>query len=118
MIIKQAACAVVKKTPVFQSLTNDGLSERALLQRCQTQISNLHHPRSSGDENIVTLQVSVNDGWRTGMEEEQPFQDLSAPALDDLHVDFSVEALQIPLRWSWKSSQEEGVRERRETKEK
>ncbi len=52
------------------------------------------------------------------MEEEQPFQDLSAPALDDLHVDFSVEALQIPLRWSWKSSQEEGVRERRETKEK
>lgn len=43
------------------SLTNHTLSERGLLECGEAQISDLDGGRGPGDEDVVTLEVSVND---------------------------------------------------------
>lgn len=59
--------------------TYDALGKRGSLQRGQPQVPYLHRARGPCDEDVVAFQVSVNDGWRSGVQEVKAFQDLSAP---------------------------------------
>lgn len=43
-------------------LTNDALGERGLLERGEAQVPDLHGGGGSSDEDVVTLEVSVQDG--------------------------------------------------------
>lgn len=74
--------------------TDDTLGKRGPLQRGQAQISYLHRASGPRDEDVVTFQVSVDDGRGPGVKEVEAFEDLSAPGTQNL--DFHhLEALQV-----------------------
>lgn len=66
------------------TLTNDTFSKRGTFKSGETQIPNLDRASGARDEDVVTLQVPVDDGRRSRVQEVKPFQDLSTPALEQL----------------------------------
>ena len=54
------------------------------LQSGQPQVPNLDQASGAIDKDIVTLEVSVNNGWLPGVEEMEPPQDLPPPATNHL----------------------------------
>lgn len=68
------------------SRTYDALGKGGPLEGSQTQVSNLDRSGRSGDEDVVTLEVPVDDGRRPGMKEVQPLQNLPAPAAQDFDL--------------------------------
>lgn len=66
------------------TLTNDTFSERGTFESGESQIPNLDRAGGARDEDVVTLQVPVDDGRRSRVQEVKPFQDLSTPALEQL----------------------------------
>lgn len=78
----------------------NGLTYHTFGKRCsfkggQTQVTNLYRAGGSSDEDVVTLEVSVDDGGCPCMQEQQPLQDLPAPASQNLGL-HHLEALQVP----------------------
>lgn len=79
-----------------RSPTYDTLGKGGPLQRGQTQVPDLHWARGPGDEDVVALQVPVDDGRRSGVQEVKAFEDLSAPGTQNL--DFhDLETLQVAV---------------------
>lgn len=66
------------------TLTNDTFSKRGTFKRGESQISDLDRASGARDEDVVTLQVSVDDGRRSRVQEVKPFEDLSTPTLEQL----------------------------------
>ena len=56
-------------------------------QRSQSQIPNLDEPRGAVDEDVVTLQITVDDGLTASVKEVETSQDLPTPAADHLRLD-------------------------------
>lgn len=77
------------------SLTNDTFGKRGPLQCRQAQVSNFDRTRRTSDEDVVTLQVSVNDGRGPGVEEVEAFENLPAPAPENFGL-HDLKPLQIP----------------------
>lgn len=77
--------------------TNDTLGKGGPLQRGQAKVADLHRARGPRDEDVVALQVPVDDGRRSGVQEVETFEDLAAPRAQhlDLH---HLEALQVAAR--------------------
>lgn len=77
--------------------TDDALGKRGSLQRGQAQVADLHGACGARDEDVVTLQVPVDDGRRSCVQEVEAFEDLTAPRAQhlDLH---HLEALQVAAR--------------------
>lgn len=65
-------------------LTNDTFCKRGTFKSGKSQISNLDRAGGARDEDVVTLQVSVDDGRRSRVQEVKPFEDLSTPTLEQL----------------------------------
>lgn len=78
------------------TLTNDTFSKRGTFQSGQSQIPNLDGAGGARDEDVVTLQVPVDDGGRPRVQEVEPFQDLEAPALQQLQLHL-LESLQVAV---------------------
>lgn len=68
------------------SRTYDALGKGGPLEGSQAQVSNLDRSGRSGDEDVVTLEVPVDNGRRPGMKEVQPLQNLPAPAAQDFDL--------------------------------
>lgn len=66
------------------TLTNDTFSKRGTFKSGESQIPNLDRACGARDEDVVTLQVPVDDGRRSRVQEVKPFQDLSTPTLEQL----------------------------------
>lgn len=77
--------------------TNDTLGKGGPLQRGQAKVADLHRACGPRDEDVVALQVPVDDGRRSGVQEVEAFEDLAAPRAQhlDLH---HLEALQVAAR--------------------
>ena len=67
-------------------LTNNSLDVRAF-QSSQSQISNLDQSRRAVDEDVVTLEISVDDGLTPSVQEVETAQDLTTPATNHLGLD-------------------------------
>ena len=65
---------------------------------CQPQVTNLDQSRGAVDEYVVTLEVSMDDGRGTGVEEEEPAEDLTTPAPD--HLGLGTEPTHVPVEHS------------------
>ena len=76
-------------------LTNDALSEGGTLERGEAKVSDLDGASRAGDEDVVALEVAVDDGRGTRVQEVEALQDLTAPALQQLQLHL-LEALQVP----------------------
>lgn len=76
-------------------LTDDALGERGLLERGEAQVSDLDGGGGSGDEDVVTLEVSVQDGGAARVQELKTLQDLKAPTLQQLQLHLT-EPAQVP----------------------
>lgn len=81
----------------FFSPTDDTLCKGGPLQRGQTQVPDLHRARGPRDEDVVAFQVPVDDGWGSGVQEVEAFEDLSAPRTQDLDL-HDLETLQVAAR--------------------
>ena len=53
----------------------------------QTQISNLDQSRGAIDEDVITLQISVDDGLTTSVKKVETSEDLTTPATNHLRLD-------------------------------
>lgn len=86
--------------------TYDTLGEGGPLQRGQAQVADFHGARGPRDEDVVTLQVPVDDGRRSGVQEVEAFEDLTAPRAQhlDLH---HLKALQVAARQRQKKGKKE-----------
>ena len=71
------------------SHTNNALGKWLVLERGQAEVTNLHRAGRTSDEDIVTLEVTVDHGRSATVEEQQTFQDLSTPVLENVQVDAS-----------------------------
>lgn len=78
------------------TLTNDTFSKRGTFKGGESQIPNLDRASGARDEDVVTLQVSVDDGRRSRVQEVKPFQDLSTPTLEQLELHL-LESLQVAV---------------------
>ena len=67
-------------------LTNDSFNIRSL-QCCKAQVANLNKTCGAVDEDVITLEVSMDDGGCAGMEEVKASQDLPTPAADHFGLD-------------------------------
>lgn len=76
-------------------LTNDTFSKRGTFESGQPQISNLDRAGRASDEDVVALQVPVDDGRSACVQEVKPFEDLTAPALQQFQFHL-LEPLQVP----------------------
>ena len=54
------------------------------LESGEAQVTNLDQSRRPVDEDVVTLEVSVDDGRSPGVEEVESAEDLPTPAANDL----------------------------------
>ena len=68
-------------TPTYNSL------DVGAFQCGQTQISNLDQSCGAIDEDVVTLQVSVDDGLTASVKKVETSQDLTTPATNHLWLD-------------------------------
>lgn len=78
------------------TLTNDTFSKRGTFESGQSQISDFDRASGARDEDVVTLEISVDDGRRACVQEVKPFEDLSTPTLQQLQLHL-LESLQVPL---------------------
>ena len=78
-------------------LTDDTLCERGLLECSEAQVSDLDGGVGSGDEDVVTFEVSVQDWRRARVQEVKSLQDLKTPALQQLQLHLT-EPAQVPAR--------------------
>ena len=62
----------------------------------QAQVSNLDKSSGPVNENVVTLEVTVDDWWRACVQKVQATQDLPAPAAYYLGLD-GLEATHVPV---------------------
>ena len=63
-----------------------GLGEALVLERGQAEVAYLDAAGGSGDEDVITLQVSVDHGRDAGVQEQQSSQDLTTPGLQNLRI--------------------------------
>ena len=70
----------------FPLLTNDSLDIRSF-QRCKAQVADLNKTCGAVDEDVVTLEISMDDGGCAGVEEVEASQDLPTPAADHFMLD-------------------------------
>lgn len=75
--------------------TDDALGERAVLERRQAQVADLHRAGDARDEDVVALEVAVDDRRVARVQEVQALEDLPAPRLQHLQLDL-LEAPQVP----------------------
>ena len=96
--------------PALPGLTNDGFGERPVLQGCQTEVADLDLAGGARYEDIVTLQIPVDDGRVSGVEELETFQDLPTPRADDLRGYLLLaKVLQIPENGSFVTGWQNGL---------
>lgn len=76
-------------------LTYYTFSKRGTFESGQPQISNLDRASWAGDEYVVTLQVTVDDGRCACVQEMKAFEDLSTPALQQFQLHL-LEPFQVP----------------------
>lgn len=55
------------------------LGKRSPLESSKAQVTDLYRSGGPSDEDVVTLEVTVNDRRRPRMKEVKPFQDLPTP---------------------------------------
>lgn len=75
--------------------TYDTLCKRSPLESGEAKVTNLDRASGPSDEDVVTLEVTVDDGRRPGMKEVKPFKDLPTPATQDFNLHL-LKPLQIP----------------------
>lgn len=93
------------------TLTNNTFSKGGTFESGQPQVADLNGAGGAGDEDVVTLEVSVDDGRSARVQEVKPFEDLTAPALQQLQLHL-LEPLQVPETNGSESKDVEG-RQRR-----
>lgn len=71
-------------------LTNTMSGMRFSQNSSKAKVANLDFPLVSIDENIVTLEISVNHRGVTAVKIEKAFQNLSTPMLNCSYVNSSV----------------------------
>lgn len=76
-------------------LTNDTFGKGGPLEGGQAQVSDLDGAGGAGDEDVVALEVSVDDGWGSRVKEVEAFENLPAPTSQDLRL-HHLEAFQVP----------------------
>lgn len=91
-------------------LTNDTFSKRGTFQSGQSQIPNLDGAGGTRDEDVVTLEVPVDDGGRPRVQEVEAFQDLQAPALQQLQLHL-LESLQVAVNQQRRTRSRQDQRE-------
>jgi hypothetical protein len=68
-------------------LTRRTNNRQAPLAAGQPQVCNLDLAARAVDQDVVTLEVPVHDGWIVCVQVQQTLQDLKGPALDGLLTD-------------------------------
>ena len=68
------------------------------LQCSQPEVPNLYQSSGPVDEDVVTLEVSVDDGGVAGVEVVQALQDLPAPGTNELDLDI-LEPTHVSVVW-------------------
>lgn len=63
----------------FRGRTYDTLGKRSPLESSEAQVTDLNRSGGPSDEDVVTLEVTVDDWRRPCMKEVKPFQDLPTP---------------------------------------
>lgn len=102
---QRTGCCVFNKVTSCQSIkhyrdswpTNNTFCEWGPLQCRQAQVSNFHGAGGASDEDVVTLEVSVDDRRSPRVKEEEAFENLSAPAPQNFRL-HHLKALQIPVK--------------------
>lgn len=64
--------------------TNDTLGKRALFERSQAQVTDLHLSRLASHEQVVALEIAMDDGRRSRVQVGQALQDLRGEVLNHL----------------------------------
>jgi len=68
--------------------TYNTLCKRLFLERCQTKVANLHRTWRASNKYIVTLEITVNDGRQTAVQKQKALENLPAPILQYVDVNF------------------------------
>jgi len=79
--------------------TNNTLGKRLVLECGKSEVSNLNRPCSTSDEDVVTFEITVNHRRRPAVKEQQTFEDLTTPVLENVQVDL-LEPSYIPAKQS------------------
>jgi len=79
------------------SRTNDTLGKRLVLERGEAEVTDLNGSSRTSDEDVVTLEVAVDHWRRSTVKEQQTFEDLSTPVLENVQVD-PPEPLDVPAQ--------------------
>lgn len=87
-------------------LTNDSLDIRSF-QCCKAQVANLNKACGAVDEDVVTLEVSMDDGGCAGVEKVEASQDLPTPAADHFMLD-CFQPAHVAVEWEGERGGEEG----------
>lgn len=74
----------------FRKLTNTVSSIRFAEDSRKTKIADLHLALVAINEDVITLEVSMNHRRIKAMKIEEPFQDLPTPMFDCSNVNFLV----------------------------
>jgi len=81
---------LVQKSNFFNitvPLTNNTFGEGFVLESGKAKVTDLHRPCCTSNEDVITLQVTMYH-WRSpAVKEQQTFEDLSTPVLENLQVD-------------------------------
>ena len=72
----------------FTPLTYNTLGKRLFLECSQAKISYLHRTRRTGDEDIVTLEITVNHGWCAAVKKKEALKNLPTPVLQYVDINF------------------------------
>jgi hypothetical protein len=85
---------------ITSALTWCAHNRQSPLAAGQPQVGDLDLPTRAVDQDVITLEVSVHDGWVVCVQVQQALQDLEGPALDGLLADelvlFAVPAKRKP----------------------
>jgi len=75
--------------------TNDTLGKRLVLQRSKAEVADLDWPCWTGDKDVIALEIAVNHWRRPAVKEQQTFEDLTTPVLENFQVEL-LETLYVP----------------------
>jgi len=75
--------------------TNDTLGKRLVLQCSKAEVADLDWPCWTGDKDVIALEITVNHWRRPAVKEQQTFEDLTTPVLENFQVEL-LEPLYVP----------------------
>lgn len=69
-----------------------------MLEGCEAQVPDLDKASRTGDENVITLKVAMNNWWRSTVEKAESLQNLATPVLDNFDVGLFQTSFDVPER--------------------